>query len=112
MDRTAPTRSHQDLPRRVGKSISTSSIRRWQRAHTLWVCVQYHVPGGVGRQRRSLEDGSKDAYSLEFRGDENSIAETPRLYTLHPTLRLWRHRRSGEEARRFSATLALPLRKG
>ena len=46
----------------------------------------------------SLEDGS--AYSLraphnatsvigdpaEFRGDENSVAETPRLYTLHLTL--------------------------
>jgi hypothetical protein len=26
-----------------------------------------------------LEDGIKDAYSLEFRGDENSVAETPRL---------------------------------
>ena len=26
---------------------------------------------GVGRQRRSLEDGIKDAYSLEFRGEDD-----------------------------------------
>ena len=49
MDRIAPTRTHQDLPRRVGESLSTASLRRWQRAHALWICVQHHVSGGVRR---------------------------------------------------------------
>ena len=54
MDRTSSTSTHQDLPGRVGKSLSPTSIRRRQRAHTLWICVQHHVSGGVIRSHGEL----------------------------------------------------------
>ena len=47
MDRTAPTCTHQDLPRWVGKSLSPTSIRRRQRTHALRIYLQHHVPRGV-----------------------------------------------------------------